>query len=312
MLSLDAAATAAALPWRALADSVSATLADQAAGRAHVPERFVLPIDGGRATWFVMPAWLDRDAGDIAMCKLITFHGDNPSAGRPAIQGDVLVVRASTGERVALVDGPTVTARRTAAVSALAAERLAPRRGPLLVIGAGVQGRAHASAFAAVLGVREVRVASRREASARRLAEELAGEGLDASVADDLDAALAHCPLVVTATTAAEVCLHGPLRGDSFVAAVGSFKPTMIELAPALTRGIAERGRIVVDSDAARHEAGDLLQAGVDVASIPTLADVVQAPTRPARGPVLFKSCGAATWDLAAARCVATAVGRHT
>ncbi len=312
MLTLDAVATAAALPWRALADAVAATLADQSAGRAHVPERFVLPIDDGRAAWFVMPAWLDRGAGDIAMCKLITFHGDNPSAGRPAIQGDVIVVRASTGERLAVVDGPTVTARRTAAVSALAAERLAPRRGPLLLIGAGVQGRAHAQAFAAVLGVREVLIASRSEASARRLADELALDGLEARVAADLGAALAQCPLVVTATTAAQVCLDGPLRDDAFVAAVGSFKPTMIELAPALTRDIAARGRLVVDSDAARHEAGDLLQAGIDVAAVPTLPDVLRAPAAPPRGPVLFKSCGCATWDLAAARCIASAIGRRT
>ena len=64
----------------------------------------------------------------------------------------------------------------------------------------------------------------------------------------------------------------------------------------------------------ADHEAGDLLQANVDVRALPTLADVVnasplwlQAP-RPDHGPVFFKSCGWAGWDLAAARCIARAV----
>ena len=76
----------------------------------------------------------------------------------------------------------------------------------------------------------------------------------------------------------------------------------MVELAPELCRHVAERGRIVLDSRDAGHEAGDLLQAGVPVAGLPTLADVVAAGEAPRSGPVLFKSCGWAGWDLAAAR----------
>ncbi|HQZ57339.1 MAG TPA: delta(1)-pyrroline-2-carboxylate reductase family protein, partial [Ottowia sp.] len=52
----------------------------------------------------------------------------------------------------------------------------------------------------------------------------------------------------------------------------------------------------------AEHEAGDLIQAGVPVAGMPTLAQVVAADEKPAHGPVLFKNCGWAGWDLAAAR----------
>jgi len=65
-------------------------------------------------------------------------------------------------QRRLLQGGPTVTARRTAAVLALAAQRLAPdTQGPLLIVGAGVQGKAHLGAFAAVLGTRQVMIASR-------------------------------------------------------------------------------------------------------------------------------------------------------
>ncbi|MBI3369342.1 MAG: delta(1)-pyrroline-2-carboxylate reductase family protein, partial [Burkholderiales bacterium] len=58
---------------------------------------------------------------------------------------------------------------------------------------------------------------------------------------------------------------------------------------------------VVIDTASARHEAGDLIQAGLMVADLPTLAD---HPPRLDGGPVLFKSCGSALWDLAAARCV--------
>ena len=83
----------------------------------------------------------------------------------------------------------------------------------------------------------------------------------------------------------------------------------MVELAPGLCQHIAQHGRIVVDTSDALHEAGDLLQAGLDVAALPTLGDVVRdhrnAALKRPPGPVLFKSCGWAGWagwDLAAAR----------
>lgn len=302
MQVLDAAATAQALPWQPLADTVAQTLDDQRAGLVQAPDRWVLPVAEG-TSWFLMPAWTSTASDGLAAIKLITYNADNPSRGLPAILGDVLVMRAQTGERLALLDGPTVTARRTAAVSLLAAQRLAPRpAGPLLVIGPGVQGEAHAMAFAAGLGVKEVWVMGRRPSSADALVSRLAAAGLVARRADDLASALSCCALIVTATPAAAVCLSGALRRDAFVAAVGAFTPQMIELDPDLTRDIAAQGTVVIDTDAARHEAGDLLAAGLDVTALATLGSPAQAR---AAGPVLFKSCGSALWDLAAARCAA-------
>jgi ornithine cyclodeaminase len=95
---------------------------------------------------------------------------------------------------------------------------------------------------------------------------------------------------------------------------VGAFTPRMVEWSPKVCRQLAQTGTLVVDTRDADHEAGDLLQANVDVRALPTLADVVNASpmwlqaTRPDNGPVFFKSCGWAGWDLAAARCIARAV----
>ena len=292
---LDTAATAQSLPPLALARAVADLLRDAS---VQVPQRLVQALPGG-GSLFVMPA-LD---GRIAITKLITFTPANTGTSRPAIQGDVVVFDAATGERVLVLDGPTVTARRTAAVSLLAAQQLAPQpQGPLLVVGAGVQGRSHLEAFAAGLPLREVRIASRSLSSAQALADHAVSLGLRAAVVVDVDAALAECPLVVTCTPASQVVLRGPVRDDAFVAAVGAFTPAMVELAPGLCRHFAEQGRIVLDTGDARHEAGDLLQAGLDLAGLETLSDVVRGTQR-RTGPVLFKSCGWAGWDLAAARC---------
>jgi ornithine cyclodeaminase len=67
---------------------------------------------------------------------------------------------------------------------------------------------------------------------------------------------------------------------------------------------------VVVDTRDADHEAGDLLQAGLDIALFPCLQDLIRgqvAWNSAASGPVFFKSCGWAGWDLAAARCVVQA-----
>lgn len=312
---IAAAHTAARLPYAALATEVAALLGDVS---VHVPPRLVQPLPGG-GSLFVMPAHDSR----LAMAKLITFTPANAAAGLPTIQGDVLVFDVATGQRVAVLDGPTVTARRTAAVSLLAAQCLAPEpAGPLLVVGAGVQGKAHVEAFAQGLGVREVWVASRSAASAQQLVDHARGLGLQAQVVSDLPAALARCTLVVTCTPARAVVLTAPLAAHQFVAAVGAFTPAMVELSPVLCQHAATHGTVVVDTADAAHEAGDLLQAGLDLARFDTLGQVVrrQAAKGPVatasegegvrgkgqrqkpRGPVLFKSCGWAGWDLAAAR----------
>ncbi|MBI2744382.1 MAG: delta(1)-pyrroline-2-carboxylate reductase family protein [Burkholderiales bacterium] len=292
---LSPAQTAERLPYPALAAEIAALLQDPA---VQVPARLVQPLPGG-GSLFVMPA-LD---GRLAITKLITYTPANAGTGRPAIQGDVVVFDMSTGERRLVLDGPTVTARRTAAVSLLAAQTLAPHPdGPLLIVGAGVQGRAHLEAFAAGLGVQEVVIASRSTASAEALATHARTLGLRAEVIANPNTALATCPLVVTCTPASSVVLRAEPRPDAIIAAVGAFTPRMVELAPELCRHLAELGTVVVDTRDADHEAGDLLQARLDVSRFASLQDVLRKKGNRPPGPVLFKSCGWAGWDLAAAR----------
>lgn len=300
---LDAPQTAASLPWAGLVAQLRAVLADPS---VRVPQRIVQPLAHG-ASLFVMPA---ADA-QVAMAKLITFTPANAGTGRPTIQGDVVVFDVATGARGLVLDGPTVTARRTAAVSALAAQLLAPQpQGPLLVVGAGAQGHSHVEAFVELLGVNDVRIASRSAAGAQALADRARSLGARASVVADPDAAMRECPLVVTCTPARSVVLRSIPADTAFIAAVGAFTPQMVEIAPAVCTHCAAGGTIVVDTPQAVHEAGDLIQAGLDVARFPTLRDVLASPPAVRRGPVLFKSCGWAGWDLAAARTAGSARSR--
>ncbi|MFD1734008.1 hypothetical protein ACFSC4_26620 [Deinococcus malanensis] len=57
-----------------------------------------------------------------AVVKTVTVHLENARSGQPVVQGQVLVLDARSGEPLAVMDGPAITALRTAALSLLAAQ----------------------------------------------------------------------------------------------------------------------------------------------------------------------------------------------
>jgi ornithine cyclodeaminase len=292
----DAGETAARLPYPELADSIRDVALARSSGTVGAPPRLALPLPNG-AVLLVMPA---TDA-EIAITKLVTVHPEN--ADLPTIQGEVVVMEASTGRRLGILDGATVTARRTAALSLLAARELAPRpEGPLLVVGAGAQARSHLEAFREGLGVSKVFVSSRTPERAEALAAHARSLGMEAATVATPREALADARLVVTATTSPEPVLPDAVAGGTFVAAVGSFQPEAAELPP----GLVSRSAVVVDTmEGAEEEAGDLIQAeragAFRWSDAAELEDLLRGRERPP-GTVVFKSVGHSLWDLAAAR----------
>jgi ornithine cyclodeaminase len=296
MQIFDAEATAVLLPYGALADAIRAVLHDQRAGKVHAPPRLAVPL-AQNGTLLLMPA----TDGELAITKLVTVHPHNAAHGLSSVQGDVLVLDAATGKRLYMLEGGAVTARRTAALSLLAAQLLAPDlTGPLLIVGAGTQGRAHLEAFAIGLGIQQIYITSRTSEHAEALAAYARAQGITAqAVASPLDV-IDRAPLIVTATTSSQPVLPTQVRLDAFIAAVGAYTPEMAEVPPDLVR----RAQIYVDTlEGAQAEAGDLIQAHVDWTHVRPLTAALDQE-RPRSGPVVFKSVGHALWDLAAARLV--------
>ncbi|CAG9173863.1 Delta(1)-pyrroline-2-carboxylate reductase 1 [Cupriavidus laharis] len=308
LIPLDAASTAARLPYPELAAAIADMLAELRDGTAMAPPRIALPVgdaQDGEGTLLVMPARNRR----LVMTKNITVHPDNPRRGLPNILGEVVVADAHTGERVAMLDGPTVTGRRTAAVSLLAAQRFAAQPdGELLIIGAGVQALTHLEAFVAGLPVRRVWLHSRTRDKAEALAAHAGTLGVAAEVVDDPASVLPRVSMVVTVTSSRSPVLpdigSGLWRDDHFIAAVGAFRPDMCELPPALCHAASASGRLLADTlFGIEDEAGDLLQAGIDWATVqPFETAILEAGAIRARAgsPLVFKSVGYALWDLAA------------
>jgi ornithine cyclodeaminase/alanine dehydrogenase-like protein (mu-crystallin family) len=93
-----------------------------------------------------MPA---RGSG-LAILKWVTSFPGNPGKGLPVVMGTISVSDAETGEPLALIDVRSVTALRTGAVAAVAAQELAREdaRSPGIV-GCGVHGAWAARCLAA-------------------------------------------------------------------------------------------------------------------------------------------------------------------
>lgn len=300
------------LPWLPLADEVRAVLRDKRAGLIAAPQRLHLPL-ANEGVLLAMPAADSR----IAITKLVTVHPHNAPRNLPSIHGEVIVIDAQTGERLMLLDGKAVTARRTAAVSLVAAQLLASediQHGPLLIIGAGVQARAHVEAFCAWQPTLDVLICSRHFDKAKALAQDLHREcSVNAQAIGNIEDVLPVCSLIVTATTSATPVLNGRVRDDALIFAVGAYSRRMAEV-PAET---VRRSGVFVDTlEGAQAEAGDLIQADVDWSQATALEDVVHEPARFKRydpiSPILFKSVGHAMWDLAAARLAVHRAGLTT
>lgn len=288
---LNAAETAALIPFPALVAALRQAVAQAAEGVIVCPNRQVVQLADGAVILSMVAT-----APDIAVHKLITVVPNNGARGLPTIAGRVSVLDAVTGAIELTLDGATVTGRRTAALSMLGIATLlgrAPRH--VLLVGTGTQTLNHAQALAALHPAARISIAGRTRAAAERFIAEhglLAAATETADMADDVD-------VVVTGTTSKQpVYLHAA-RAGRLVIAVGAFKPDAAEIAGATV--LASRV-FVDDPEGARHEAGDLLLAGVDWDRVNGIAQALGRPAMADSVAVLFKTVGCAAWDLAAAR----------
>ena len=276
------------MTFEALIPVVRRALMDFSAGRIRQPVRTILPIpeQGG---WFgLMPAAM----GEVFGAKLVTFFPGNAGT-LPTHMAVIQLFRAETGEPLATMDGRLITEMRTAAVSAVATDLLAPRDTRVLaILGSGVQARSHLEALRLVRDFDEVRVWSRTAAHAERFAAETG-----AVVARSAQQAVRDASVVVTVTSSAEPVLRGEwLAAGAYVNAVGAVGAERRELDDR-----AMQGRVVVESrEAALQESGDLILSGASVyAEIGELlggAEVAEPGPR-----FVFKSLGIAAVDIATA-----------
>lgn len=282
-------------------------LASLARGEVMLPLRPVIRVPDTSNAFAVMPAY--SSALPALGAKLITVFPGNHGSDLDSHQGVVALFDAERGNLAAIIDAISITAIRTAAVSAVATKLLA-RRGAsrLAILGSGVQARTHVQAMLAVREFESVCIWSRRTEHARLLAGEFETDDRAAfEVAATSDDAVRDADVICTVTAAREPVLHGTaLQPGAHLNAVGASLPTTRELDTDAVRS----ARIFVDRrESALNEAGDLLipmkagdlEASAIVAEIGELLIGSKPGRRSDTEITLFKSLGLAIEDLACA-----------
>ena len=287
----DEDAVRGVLRYDELIAAMERALANFSAGKVVHPVRNILPVEEHFGFFGVMPAVYD----DVMGAKLVTLYPRNAGTALPTHQGIIVLLRASTGEPLAVMDGRLITEMRTAAVTAVAVKHLSkPDAKALAILGSGVQARAHFAALRVVREFEEVRLWSRNSANAQALADEI---GAKAMTAED---AVRGADVVVTVTHASEPVLYGAwVKPGALVCAVGAVGTRNREVDTETMHGA-----VVVDSrEAALVEAGEILMAGATVYA--ELGEIVAGTkAKPQSERVVFKSLGLAVEDLAAGRLV--------
>lgn len=298
---------AAVLDYPSLVDRLRDIFRDDAVA-APVRHHHDVPVAGGGrdATLLLMPAW--RAGGYIGV-KVATVFPDNGAKSMPSVMGAYLLLSGTTGEPLALLDGTELTARRTAAASALASRYLSrPDCERLLMVGTGKLAPHLIAAHASQRPICNVLIWGRSAEKARTLAAQLDRPKFRVAATEDLEEAARGAHVISCATLSDAPLIHGDwLQPGQHVDLVGAFKPSLRET----DDKAVSRAAVFVDTrDGALTEGGDLVQAIAAGAFSPDavrgdLADLARGavPGRNVYNQItLFKSVGTAIEDLAAAK----------
>lgn len=256
----------------------------------------------GDGTMLIMPSWGSEDYMGV---KLVNVFPNNKST--PTINGLYVLMNRKTGEMLAQFDGLSLTCKRTAAVSALAAKLLAPKRKRImLMIGTGNMSEELIRAHHRIQQFSSIYIWGRSFAKAKAKEKLLKAEGYPITAIKDKKSFIKNADLISVATLSDEPLVFAQnLSEGDYLDLVGSYKPTSQEADEMVFKG----SKIFVDNYAALEESGDIkipldkeiINRKDILADIIELSKGVHVPNVSEKDIVVFKSVGFAASDLACA-----------
>lgn len=310
-MQLNAEQVRLALPWGLMIEALDKIFArDDLNSPVRHHHSIEVPGDP-EATLLLMPAWIP---GEYVGVKQVNVFPGNSARGLPGLSSNYQLSCGKTGRPLVMLDGNEVTARRTAAASALASRYLSREDSQnLLMVGAGRMGHRLVPAHMCVRPISRVRVWDRNPAAADALVAELLSNDIDAQVCatSELPQAAGEADIVSCATMATEPLILGDwLKPGAHLDLVGSFTPSMRET----DNRAMQRCEVFVDTrKGALSETGDLIipirEGAIRAEDIRAeFADLCQSRHAGRReladadnAITLFKSVGDSREDLAAA-----------
>ncbi|SDS22113.1 ornithine cyclodeaminase [Halopseudomonas litoralis] len=242
--------------------------------------------------------------------KVSSIYPANSMAvpAQPTEQAVFLVIDEQTKAIAAILDGPTITRWKTAADSALAAQRLSRDDSRvLLALGSGPIAQALVEAYLHIRpSIDTILLWNRTTSRLTETHELLQRRGIKARIVTDLDAAVTEADIITSATSSTSPLIRGALiQPGTHIDLVGGFRPDMREA----DDDAARNSRIFVGDHASAVQSGDLhgpLKTGIISAEQIELDlyGLCQQPSiqRADEDITLYKNAGGAHLDLIVAQ----------
>ncbi len=274
------------------------------------------PYAERETTLLMMPSW---HAGEDIGVKLVTVVPDSYRYDLPSIQGVYVLIDAVKGSVKSIMDAPALTAKRTAAASALASRFMSREDASVLtMVGTGTLAPELIKAHCAVRPIKQVNIWGRKTEKAEQLKNSLSNVlDVELNVIEDLSHAVKVADIISCATLSQTPLIKGAwLQAGQHLDLVGAYRPDMREA----DDDCILKSHIVVDNyQGAFKETGDIkmpLDAGIlqrekIVADLFELCRKERVFTRNRQDISLFKSVGHALEDLAAAQLVLESINNQ-
>ena len=244
--------------------------------------------------------------GALYAFKYVNGHPKNVRDGRQTVAAFGVLSDVATGYPVLISEMTVLTALRTAATSAMAAKRLAPRASrTMAIIGNGAQSEFQALAFKAVCGVEAVRLYDIDPAATRKAARNLAASGLAVVACASSQEAILGAEIITTCTADkqfATILTDNMVGPGVHINAIGGDCPGKTEL----HRDILLRSDIFVEFPPQTRVEGEIQQLNDDhpVTELWRVVAGLEPGRRDDSQITLFDSVGFAIEDFSALRYV--------
>jgi alanine dehydrogenase len=307
-LLLNPAAVEEATQLPAVVAAVEDAFAAYASGDAQMPAKSYIDLPQYDGDFRSMPAYIDSEEWDGAGIKWVNSHPGNPEEhGLPTVMGTMIYSDPETAVPLAILDGTTLTRKRTGAAAAVATKHLAVADATSLgLVGAGVQAHAQLEAIAAVRDIETVVVADQDPDA---IADFEGEYGDEFDVREGAIAEAVGCDVVSTTTPVEDPIVPRDAVGEhTHINAMGADAEGKHELED----GILLDAKLVIDDHAQCTHSGEInvpYAAGTltDADIHAKLGDVVVGDAEgrtDADGITVFDSTGLAIQDVASAHVV--------
>ncbi|CAM1309379.1 Uncharacterised protein r2_g1954 [Pycnogonum litorale] len=231
-----------------------------------------------------------KNSATALAVKFLTFFPQNASKGLPLLVSTILHFDSETRILKAIIDCDSVTARRTAAASAVATKALLKSEPKTLaILGAGVQGDSHAEAFTQMFDFENIRIWNRTPQTAEKLSSKLSSKGQNCVACATVQQAVKDADVICTVTLSKEPILQKDwVKKGAIINAVGAPSPDQQELDPDLVR----ESIVVADSrQSAEGESGDVINSKAEV--YVEIGEIMSGKKQvPSGKTIIFKSLG--------------------